>query len=220
MEDLIQIKGTPGFAVSNQTTWLSGDDGVVKNMGNITSDAFAALRVRNLIVDNTNPVLKTFVLNLDASTLTLEATEPLETSDFQVECIALSSDGDQTSLVNLTGSEAITQNGQFTIINMTATDLEALKLSNFTTTAFLYTSCSLTTDTNDNPLPVVSGLDGTIIGDITKPLLESWGISMDDGLASFKFSEPMSISTLKKHLFKVLGLPLASADEEALSDAP
>merc|ERR1712054_262965 len=130
-EDLIQIKGTPGFAVSNQTTWLSGDDGVVKNMGNITSDAFAALRVRNLIVDNTNPVLKTFVLNLDASTLTLEATEPLETSDFQVECIALSSDGDQTSLVNLTGSEAITQNGQFTIINMTATDLEALKLSNF-----------------------------------------------------------------------------------------
>jgi hypothetical protein len=219
-DDLIRIKAASALASSIETTWLKVDEGAILNMAGVKMAAAAPEQIRNLEFDTTPPTIDTFVVDLDGNALTLQASEPLDVADLRVACIALSSDGGRSRFVNLTGDEGITRNGSSVTIGFLKADSDALKLANFTGEAYLTASCSLTTDTNDNALAPFAALAGTIKGDTTKPTLKSWSISMDDGLASFIFDEPMSIASLKAYLFNVLGLPSPTADEQALGEAP
>lgn len=199
--DLDIIKQSPGFATARGNTYLTIGNGTVHDMaGNllvgIRSDG--ALQTTTFVLDDVQPELISFTLDMDSGVLNLSFSESVLTEGvLDLRAITLQSNGLSTANYTLTGGDFL-ENGPLplVLVQLTTDDLNALKdftdLGKTTASTFISITASATVDVSDNPLaerPASDPVQATSIEpDITPPEIVDFEIRLIEEPLQFIFT--------------------------------
>ena len=198
------------LADSKATSFLSlapasGMDMFGLSLGSIHQDT--ALAVSTYVADTFSPVVRAFSLDMDGSIakLSLTFSETVQASTFVPEQLMLQSARTQpASSYALTGGSWTVTDGTVLTINLTKTDMNAIKalrsLAVSRASTYLVADSSAVRDMANNTLVALPTNDAlaaaSYVADSTRPTLVSYAVDMDRGVMLLTFSETMSASDL------------------------
>ena len=212
--DANSIKQRQGLAISLDSSYLSiTSDAIVDTSGNFVEEISRQepISVSRVIPDISSPVLRSFSLDLNASSLSLTFDEPVDVLTFNLSAFTFSNGAsslDASSLSIPTISPdvsttvitwSLTPQSLNTITTL-VTSLDDILLSVTTYGVHDYNGNRLTPISSTSPLQIRSQ-------DMSPPMLLSWSIDMDAGQLLLTFSETVDITTLDPTQFTLLAAP-------------
>ncbi len=210
-QDLVFIKALRELGWTASQTYVALDAAAVLDMNANPVDQVpvsAAMRAQYHNADLVPPTITAFSLNLDANTLTLTFSEPVNVSTLIAARLGL-----QSSASNPIASVSLTGGSIVTVGNPTATvtigllndDANAIKseldLATSDATTFLFAALAVCRDVAQNdadPILVTNALRvASYIPDLTAPQLISWALFLATGTIELYFSESVLTSTIQ-----------------------
>ena len=204
--DLNALKQLTNLATDGSNTFLEVvEDAIFDYAGNGFNET-EALEDGEFVADGTNPELLSFELNLDTGTLMLFFSETVNASSLDVTMISFQSmeifrTGEVYSLTN---SVVELFNAPVISVSLSTEDSNALKqlenIANDLTSTFLTLGENAIVDMNDNPVETILDIAAlpasNYTQDITRPVLERFGLNLTDDTLTLYFSETVETSTL------------------------
>ena len=206
--DLIAIKALTPLLQTRNASFLFVAAGGVFDMVGLPLSAIAstnALPVSTYTADLSTPLLLSFTLDMDADQLTLSWHETVIESTFVVNRLSLQSAANNTgSVYQLTSGTAKSLSQSVVLVNLTRTDVDAMKrlpeLVVSRETTFISLVRGLLLDQADNPSLQIATTDAqqaaVFIPDTTEPRLQSWNFTTDTQVLVLSFSETVNASAL------------------------
>jgi hypothetical protein len=212
--DLTAIKAIDNFMISTSTTFLSATSETITDMaGNKLTAVSVASALQASIVsgDSIAPELGSFILNLNAGTITLSFNEPVNTSTLNVNQLTLQGSADISGSgpnLTLTGGQiaaSTSANGLLTIIvELIAADIETIKLTdNLATnvsTSFLSIGSTTIADMAGvavTAIPNSAGLRAQeYVADVTKASIVSFSVNFQTNELTLTFDDVVDGTTL------------------------
>ena len=184
------------------TTWrvTLNEDAVTSTNG--TGNQQHSLPITSITPDTTSPLLNSYTMDLNSGRMLLTFSEPIETSNYNLQEIFVNGTSSSAVGYTLQGS-TISTSFYSTIfdIAVSSSALNALKLDSSVATqlsnTFLFTSSKSFRDVGGNPVEeITNGLLPTMYTpDSTSPWLTSFTLDLDSGLLSLTFSEAIVVSS-------------------------
>ncbi|KAL5489590.1 hypothetical protein EMCRGX_G018700 [Ephydatia muelleri] len=208
--DTLKLLVQVGTSVSN--TYLRIMMGAVQDMANVSNGiATTVLQASAFIPDTTPPNLVSYTVDFNANLMVLNFDEPVNSSSLNVAAITLlNSAVNATANYTLTGGSVITQSGLQLVVNMTNTDLNAIK--RLTTllaplrlnVSYLAVTSAAVKDmagiqVNPTVVPIA-----TYFKDTTNPSLVLFLLDMNTGTVTLSFTEVINISSIVYTQFTLL----------------
>ena len=201
--DLNIIKQLITLATDENNTMLFISNQTIRDMnGNVVLgiDPNEALSVRNFTADMLSPILESFDLNMDDSTITLYFSETVNTISLMPTAITLQDSIMIGTSYQLTGGYTETDNNSVVVVNITKMDLDLIKFDFLLATSRVNTYISfpsnLVVDMFGNEVVEISNSSAQQVdrffADITPPFLESFNLDMDTGVITLTFSETVN----------------------------
>ena len=203
--DVDTIKLNTELAVSMETTYLLVDDGVVTDLSldeNPSNMIF--LNVQMYTVDETGPILESFMADLNMGTITLNFNEPVDSATLDVSGLTLLSAPNSTSSLTLSGGNTSSDDGHQLVVLLSVDDLNELKKMEDTfvsqETSWLAAAVRTIRDMAGNPLQPVtisSPLNAvSFINDTTMPVLVAFHVDMSAEIVTLEFAETVNTSSI------------------------
>jgi hypothetical protein len=218
--DLNKLKAIPELAVSNATTFLACEKGMVQDAsisnpqkqgeGNeLEAISLSSAFKGGFVQDKVRPRLDDFDLDMNGEpklVLTFSETVRVDSSGLDVTAITLFEEGGQKRV--LTGGTVSNINDPVVTIVLNANDANEIKSktnlavprSNGVQAAFIAVTDGLVKDMNNNKVELIQLSDRKAVQnfkpDITSPALTSFVLDMNDGSLTLVFSETVKISSV------------------------
>lgn len=212
--DLNRIKQIRALATSMSDTYLTVRASLVDDLAGIDLTAITdgkALLVSRFTSDSHDPVLNSWILDMDQTQLILMFSEVVDIRTIDVREIALQSLQSTTNTYSLTGYDQLIPDDAdyILVIQLSSTDSNAIKLDTGLGTnlnnSFLSLSSSTLTDMNSNNVIAIDNSDALqaadYIIDESAPIITSYDLDLDTGTLSLTFDEIVNANT-----FNVSGL--------------
>jgi hypothetical protein len=205
--DIDTIKLSRGTASSESNTRLELAAGAIKDTaGNTLGLTNKAVASDGYTADGVAPNLVRYAVNMNASTLTLNFDEPMESDSLTPEAFKLvSNTGTSVASYTLTDGATASSDGRQLVLVMTTVDTNNIKLdeSLYTSisTAYLKFDASAATDMAGNQVVALDDITAKqaegFIDDTTVPGIRSFDLDMDSEELTLYFYETMDASTLQ-----------------------
>ena len=209
--DVNDIKRILGLATNVSTTYLL--------LTNQTTQDYAAnavveindgegLQALDVVEDDTPPELSSFFFDANSGTLTLIFDEVVLASSLNVTQIRLVDFLAPMTEVYLTGGSVLLQNDLVLTVNLTEDDQNAIKVDRLLATnrnnTYIDLAGNTVYDTAGNGIIefTMPQMVTNYIFDVTRPLLLSWNISINEGEVYLLFSEAMDRFSLDPTLMR------------------
>eukprot|EP00117_Sycon_ciliatum_P023969 scpid66759/ scgid0246/ len=122
------LKSNSSLATQISNTYLTTSAVVVKDVAGNDAEAKLNLQANNVTTDSTSPTVLSWTLDLDASLITINFSEPVNTSSFQGRFITIQNKvRDGSASLRLTAGSSTSPPGTSLSFTMTAADTNALK---------------------------------------------------------------------------------------------
>jgi hypothetical protein len=211
-DDLNIIKAR-GIAQDNNTTFLLLSDLTVRDLSVFSrrnlpvANGPGAAAVNVYTDDETSPVLLNFTLNLSSETLELSFSETVDPTSFNTTQFTLQNTSGEPlveSRTLSTSSFTTSPPGPVISIQLSISDLNEIKrlvnLGTDTDNTFLSFTDLALSDTAGNPVEPQSTSNSlqanAVIEDISRPSLEDYDLSLNQGTLSLTFSETVRANSL------------------------
>ena len=205
--DLNTIKLDTSLVVSTDSTSITHTEALVRDMNsNPVIPILVPAGASGFKGDSIDPVLLSFLLDVDGGTLTLLFSESVDAGSLDVEQISLQSSANTTQSSFYLSSDSFTEsvNGTIILLNISDSDLNLLKqmtdLATSNDTTFLSLTPSTIDDMSGNPvveIPLANALQvAGFTTDTTSPQLESFVLDLDNEELLLTFSETVNVSSL------------------------
>ena len=202
-EDSNAVKTLTNVATSGTNTYITLLSTAIEDMNGNQVNAVpnkSARRVMSFTPDTTQPILRSFTLNLTSEYLRLTFSETVQATSFDpTEIIIQSSAASPVSSYRLTGGTIAPINTSVISLKLLFDDLNALKsridLATNNSNTFLSTSSNLVRDMNSNRLvaiPTNKALMGKVYRDSTQPAVRSITVDLDNGQLVLNFTYQLS----------------------------
>ena len=204
---LDSLKLNRNFATQNNDTFLSIYTYSILDMSSNSVTGTTVL-VDKLTLDTTNPNLLLWYPDLDRSTITLIFDEPIDSDSIVVTSISLQSElifnMNTTNYFTLTGGTTSSPDGKIIIIEISISDLDAIKakplLLSSINSSYITFTLLLCRDIGGNKIIEVSTnmsiIASIFIRDNVAPRLISWNLDMDSGIFNLTFDETVNVSSV------------------------
>jgi hypothetical protein len=223
--DINVIKADSSLWTQLSNTFISFGSDLVKDMNRNPVAASLGHAAESFEQDAGHPHLIAFDFNLDTGELFLAFNESINVSSTFVQAIALQSSfdtfGNPSSSLRLTDGivSASANSSQSVMVTVTTNDLHALKLASIGTEASrTYLSIDTTLISDMAGLPAVALQDGIssmqvrlYVADTTGVDILSVNLSLDTGVLSMTFSEPVALNSDDVSLLGVQNVSNTSA---------
>ena len=233
--DLNAIKFDSALFTTVGTSFLTlTSDAVIDMSGNVVSFLVptTAVRANNYTEDSIAPNLVSFVLNLNASTISLTFDEAVNLDDFNPSVITLMNGPDTNftqsyQIEGVRDSEFASNLGTVITFNLSITDAIELKAyEDFATepnNTFLQTTDQLVTDTRSGMgivnrnvpiiLPDFLQAGDVITDDIPPRFVQFVEFDLDTGTLQLRFNEPVNVSSIQFDRILLSPFPSASPSD-------
>jgi hypothetical protein len=214
-KDLNYLKYMRTLAVSGDSTYLTLDSGVVKDMSdlpNVPVVSSGAKKVAKYTKDQTEPELVSFSFDITSNFIALTFSETVAAATAAPKDITiLSTDGANASSFVLTGGTVSKADSTVVIINITHKDLNSIKadpaLAVSKDSTFLSFTPAMVKDTAAPANAVIGSVRkaSAFTSDSVAPQLKSFDLNLTTGIAVFYFSETVNASSLSVSKFTLTG---------------
>ena len=166
-------------------------------------------QVTNLTLDSTPPSLIGWDVDIASQQafLTLSFDEPVETDSFNATSIRLQTSSNFSTddqFYTLTGGSTESMDGLYVIVQLTQTDLNAIKFRSRLLvdefTSYISIDRMLVDDMNGNPVRSVdtdvARITNTYFNDTTRPVVTRFHLDMDSRIITLEFIETMNASSV------------------------
>ena len=205
LEDLNRIKQLLELATSVNNTYISIEPHLVRDVFDIQVEEInstAAQMAGDLIIDQTNPVLQMFDLNLDCKTLMFYFSETVNTTSLNVSGITLVSSL-EVDAERYTLQSSYTQDNDTDIVTIILDTTDFNEIKKLTSLATMegdtYISIENFTiaDVFSNAVdPIESLLVNNYTRDVTRPQLAAYHLDMNAVSLTLEFTETVNVSSL------------------------
>ena len=229
--DMNDIKRFVELATDKNDTYLSFANTTLVDMNNNSISAISHLNARQVLMyyeDKEPPVLTDFSLDMNFGVLTLTFTETVNVSSLQTVEITLKDTEDTGEYETLTySSYSDTENDYIVVVNISVSDLNAIKRAQTLAQDVSSTYISITPETirdmNANDVVPIGFFSAKQVfeyePDVTEPFLLSFHLDMDSGTLDLTFDETVDVSTFKFSGFTLYSGPnLTAAAHHNLMD--
>ena len=160
-----------------------------------------ALLVSEFVFDNVRPRLLNFTLNLNSSQLHLQFSEPVSGDSFNASGLYLRSSDNTTDEIGLGLSSTLSPDGSLIIVDLTNSDLNAIKNSGFATSISDTYLSMMSTAAKDlalvpnsvQEIPSDAARQAyNVVRDTTPPQLLDFSFNLNDDTLILTFNEPIS----------------------------
>jgi hypothetical protein len=199
------IQLAEALAIGRDSSFLAIGTGFVEDAAGNAVNAIAAssaLQATSFTDDTKAPNVTRFSVDMSLGTITLNFDEPMNASSLEVtglrfQAVPSFTAGDAE--YRLTDGTFATVNGLSVTVNMTTTDLNAIKaiagLVVDNTTTYLTVDAGAVTDMAGNGVNAIASSDALavaqFVADSVRPSLVSFSIDMDTGVLELTFTETM-----------------------------
>jgi len=207
VSDVNAIKHLAQLATGKTSTFVSFSDQLVADMNGQQIAAHsnvAAFGCDSYGVDKSPPSLIAFKLDMTLEVLTMTFSETVEVASLKPARITLQDDKtSRTAQHQLTGGDRVEVSATVLQLNLTQTDLNAIKATaGLTPATTIYMSLvqGVATDPTPNAARSISATDalqGAYVADTKPPSLKQFDLDMDNSLLTMHFSETIDAMSLK-----------------------
>ena len=231
LSDLNRIKALR-IALTPTTTWLTLTNNTIRDMNNRKIveiiNGYNARLVEAFTVDTTDPVLQSYDLSMNASTLVLYFSETVNALNLLVSEITLlpSHNTTDTSLTHTLTSTSYSPivYSPYVLIYLSEEDSNEIKrltdLAISVSTTFLSITAAAIPDMSGNAVVPISEPDALPVTNYTPDnlpvVLRSMDFDLNQGIIQFSFSEPVLPSTLNISQFLLLSRTNITLSEDML----
>ena len=211
LTDLNELKRVEGLCTGTDDTYMAMGSNCLVDMNTnsiVQVDNTAAMQASAVVVDETDPVLASAALNMNAKTLTLSFTETVDVSTLAVTAITIqptANVANGVASVTLSGnSGSSSADGHTVVINIANADANEIKritaLATSSATSYVVATSATIKDMNNNSL-VGSDITAafgpaSFVPDTTPPELESFDLNMDTAVITLRFSETVDAASV------------------------
>ena len=229
--DLNAIKSIRSLASSANNTFLTVDSNAATDVsGNRVQDILngQGINVRSFTPDNTVPVLRTFILDLDSGTVQLNFTEVIDPLSVDPSEIAIQDVRDaritRATTVDLTGSTLADNMPSSSLeLQLSVPVIRQLTFAEFPENTYVILTSASATDMAGNPVAPVSSdfavQASEVIDDLSSPVLEAFNVDLGLGTVTLDFSKPILISSLQLSLATLQNHDTTPSESFLLTDA-
>jgi hypothetical protein len=210
VEDLNQIKEETDLAVSNQTTFISIESFLVKDMNKNSVEPIEAKQVLNYKQDERDPTLDSFALDMSTLVLTLYFSETVAANTLDISQLTFLPAIDSMLTDGVTLSDTSVniypdEDSHIIHVQLSISDANLMKLSpslvrNVASTSLSFTA-AVVEDMNKNHVEanvrVVAA--SNFNADLVSPVPQSFAIDMNSGIIHILFDEPIDAGSLQAH---------------------
>ena len=201
--DLNTLKSVADLATDQNSTYLSATSEAIQdtNANQLSSiPPGSALQVNFYAADTTPPRLVSFTTTLEVRLLLLSFNEPVNASSLQIDQLVLQSQNSNDAIFyQLINGFTNSSNGLSIEVYITEADLNQIEQLNglFVNmqTAYLRVLSAAIEDTAGNRIltlaPTEAIQTSSYTGNISRPVLLSFDLDMDDGVLTLSFDEPV-----------------------------
>jgi hypothetical protein len=211
LADLNELKRVEGLCTGTDDTFMAMGSNCLVDMNTnsiVQVDNTAAMQASAVVVDETDPVLASAALDMNAKTLTLSFTETVDVSTLAVTAITIqptANVANGVASVTLSGNSGSSSvDGHTVVVNIANADANEIKritaLATSSATSYVVATSATIKDMNNNPLV---GSDVTaafgpasFVPDTTPPELESFDLNMDTAVITLRFSETVDATSV------------------------
>jgi hypothetical protein len=211
LADLNELKRVTGLCTAAETTFMIISSSALVDMNNNNVTAVASQSTTNYTADGTNPTLVSFALDMNVNVLTMSFSETVNASSLRSTEITLRNNAtDGADILILDETSAVTNSDNHTLtVLISNSDVDRINLAGVLDvvqeTVFMTITNLSVADMDDN-LVVATTLEADEFAiDSSPPQLNAFDLNMDTGLLRMSFDEAMSISSLQRELFALLG---------------
>ncbi len=214
--DLNAIKAHTELYTSINTTYITMENGTIRDMVNNPSAPVQGLQASMYMDDITDPYLSTFDIDMNSGKLFLTFSETVDVSSINVTGFTLQEDSTVSFANTMTfhtftmGTIAYTSDviemldNRIVIFNVSLDDLNEIKrkkIAEVPETTWLTISPNSLVDNNNQPnLPNLNGINAVPVSnhtnDTTSPVLNQFNLSLNQGTLTLSFSETVAATTL------------------------
>ena len=212
--DLNTIKSLTNLFTSPNSSFLSLDEGAIRDMVYNPSAPVEGFPITKFFNDTGDPALVNFAVDMDVGQLTLTFSETVDVSSFEMTLFRLQSDSDVSDSMQFhyfteetfafaSDQETMLDN-RIVLVNISLEDLNEIKRKRIAysmDTSWLVIDDGALTDNNLQPVaPLENGINALLAGnytnDTTLPELLYYDLSLDSGILMLYFSETVDATTL------------------------
>lgn len=196
-DDYDALNTNPGLVTSLNDTFIGVAQGAFADVaGNPVEPAM--LQAVEYIADSAPPSLELFEFNLNTGALTLQFTETIQVSSFNVTAITLQShEGSPVQSLNLTTGQYASRSSSVVKITLSGDDLAALKALTELATGVFNTYISITStlaaDLSGQPVIAIASNSALQVtqfnNDTIRPNIIAFDLDFNTGLVSLEFDE-------------------------------
>ena len=233
MEDIERIKSMPTLASNSSTTFLSLSASAVTDLATIpnpVSPVFAQ-SVSSYIGDSDDPMLLSFVFDINEDRLLLTFNEPVSKSSAQFTSISIYSTNSSLDLTdfsitlsNGTFSDSSQEHASEVVIHLSREDIERIKANTSIGTevdnTYIEILDSAFLDRAGNSLDPVERLQAaSVVVDVTRPELTSFIFDARFSELILTFSDVVDVSTFDATAFRIQDNTYASVFYDLSNDS-
>ena len=205
--DLDTIKSFRTLAMNRYSTFITLTENVVADASEnklVAVEAANASMVSVFIHDTTNPILRSFDLDMNIGTLQMTFSETVDTAMLMLIFLTVQNSVIMNNSFSFQSSTWSTELGPVVYINISKFDLDLLKENRHVATDISSTYISLTNltiaDTSGNAIAPISDENAQkaalYVHDVISPVLEMFELDMDSGELTLYYSETVDIFSL------------------------
>uniref|UniRef100_A0A1X7V1F8 Uncharacterized protein n=1 Tax=Amphimedon queenslandica TaxID=400682 RepID=A0A1X7V1F8_AMPQE len=205
--DIMTLKSNPLIATASSNSFLTLERGAFYDVFNIPSTPVTSVSVSTFIADTNGPMVSSFILDLDASTLTITFSDivnvaTLLTSEITFQPQRTLADGDPT--VTLTDVSSSSPNGYTVMVLLNPNDVNTLNmypdLATNTSNAYISVTADAINDVYGANVIAVTPSEAlrasSVIPDETPPQIDSFSLNFNTEILAINFSETVNLNTL------------------------
>jgi len=202
--DINAIKVDDSLATNLDDTYLSITSAAIEDMAGNAVTAIpngSALHAGSYAPDIVGPALSSWTLNMNDGTAVLTFNEPVDVSSLAVGSITIQDAATAAHSYTFTNSTTNSSDGTAITINLSSTDLNALKadtnLAVSKATSYIVIAATAINDMALTPNDVIAIADGaglnatSYTADATAPAVSNWTLNMNAGTLTVNFNEAM-----------------------------
>ena len=212
--DTVTIKLNATLGVSSDTSFLTVGDRFAQDAAGLLVPAAVQRPVDTFIIDNTNPVLANFSINMNIGVMNLTFSDVVVASTFNAQSFRLQTGPQSTAggtYTLTTASRVISSDGYVVSVSL-GTDLQAIKAipSLATTPGTTYLAASATGIDDPLNLDVIAITDGkaiktaNLVSDNLAPTLRDFTIDMNSGSLNLTFSDTVDLNSVNTSAITLL----------------
>ena len=202
--DVAAIQRSLTLAVDTSSTFLSVDAGAVNDTSNNPLSALAGLQTKLYTGDSGRPVLQSYTLSMVGNTvlqMVLSFSEVVDVTSFNVNQLRFRSSPSSASYTLTGGAFDRTTNASTITVNVTSTDLAALRarppfLTSASTSLLTFPSTAVKDMAGQSVQPKTDFQVTTYTADLTPPVLSFFSLDLTAEELRLTFSEAIIVTSL------------------------